>query len=146
MRRLRRMGVAFYCPLIPRRTRSPAGRERTSFNPLFPGYVFILATEEERYRALTSQCISRCLEVPDRAELVHDLQQIHQLIQSEAPLTAEARIGPGMRVRVRSGPLAGLEGTVIKRRGAQRLLVVVHFLQRGASVQLEDYEVERIDE
>ena len=68
-----------------------------------------------------------------------------QLISSDAPLTPESRIEAGMRIRVRSGSLAGLEGVVIKRRGMQRLLVIVHFLQQGASVQLEDYQVERID-
>ena len=76
---------------------------------------------------MTTQCVSRCLEVPDRAQLAHDLRQIYQLIRSDAPLTPEARIEAGMRIRVRSGPLAGLEGTVIKRRGAERLLIVVHF-------------------
>ena len=51
MRRLHRLEIAFYCPMIQRRSRSPAGRVRTSFNPLFPGYVFILGPEEVRYRA-----------------------------------------------------------------------------------------------
>jgi hypothetical protein len=46
---------------------------------------------------------------------------------------------------VKSGALLGLEGTVIKRRGTERLLVIVQFLQQGASVELEDYQVERID-
>ena len=40
--------------------------------------------------------------------------------------------------------MAGMEGTVIKRRGVDRLLVVVKFLQQGASVQLEDFQVEPI--
>ena len=49
-----------------------------------------------------------------------------------------------MRVRIRSGPLTGLEGLVIRRRGQDRLLVAVEFLQQGASVQIDDFEVERI--
>lgn len=145
MRRLRRMAVPFYGPMIKRRNRSTGGRIRTSHVPLFPGYVFVHGVEEQRYQILTTNCVSRCLEVPDWEELVHDLRQIRQLIVSDAPLTPEALIESGMRVRIRSGPLMGLEGTVIRRRGAQRLLVVVHFLQQGASVELEDYQVERID-
>ena len=34
-------------------------------------------------------------------------------------------------MRIKSGPFVGMEGTVIKRRGRQRLLVVVGFLQQG---------------
>jgi transcription antitermination factor NusG len=145
MRRLRRMEIPFYGPMVKRRSRSPAGRSRTSYVPLFAGYVFLFGTEEQRYKSLTTNCVSRCLEVRDGRELAEDLRQIHQLICSDAPLTPEARIEAGMRIRVRSGPLMGLEGVVIKRRGAERLLVIVHFLQQGASVQLEDYQVERID-
>jgi len=36
-------------------------------------------------------------------------------------------------------------GTVIRRHGGDRLLIAVHFLQRGASVLLDDFQVERID-
>jgi hypothetical protein len=45
-------------------------------------------------------------------------------------------------VRIRTGPLAGMEGVVVKRRGGDRLLVVVKFLQQGASIQIEDFQVE----
>ena len=145
MRRLLRMQIPFYCPLIKRRQRSTSGRARFSYIPLFAGYVFTCANEDQRYQTLTTNCVSRCLDVPDAGELIRDLRQIQQLIQSEAPLTPEARIEPGTRIRVRSGPLMGMEGTVVKRRGMQRLLVMVHFLQQGASVQFDDYQVEQIE-
>jgi len=146
MRRLRSMGVAHYGPLVQRRTSSPSGRVRTSHVPLFASYVFIRGDEESRYRAWTTRCVSRCLSVGDGERLAHDLRQIQCLIRSDAPLTPESRLEPGMRVRIRSGSLAGLEGTVVNRRGAKRLLVAVHFLQQGASIQLEDFQVERIDD
>ena len=38
--------------------------------------------------------------------------------------------------------MAGLEGVVVKRRGKDWLLVAVQFLQQGASVMLEDFQVE----
>ena len=145
VRRLRGMGISHYCPLIKRRKRSPSGRMRTSYVPLFASYVFLRGCEESRYQAWTTNCVSRCLDVDDGRQLAHDLRQIRRLLESDAPLTPESRLEPGMRVRIRSGSLVGLEGTVVKRRGTERLLVAVHFLQRGASVQLEDFQVERID-
>lgn len=144
MRRLRQLEVAHYSPLVKRRTRSPSGRGRVSYVPLFPSYVFLQGSADHRYQALATNCVSRCLEVLDGGRLVHDLQQIQRLIEADAPLTPEARLRPGMPVRIRSGALAGLEGTVLKRRGQTRLLVAVEFLQRGASVLLEDYEVEEV--
>jgi len=144
MRRLRSLDIAHYGPLVKKRNRSPTGRIRTSQVPLFAGYVFLCGDEAARYQAMTTNCISRCLDVDDAGQLLHDLRQIRRLILSETPMTPEARIQPGTQVRIRSGPLAGMEGIVVKRRGGDRLLVVVKFLQQGASIQIEDFQVEAI--
>jgi transcriptional antiterminator RfaH len=82
--------------------------------------------------------------VVDHETLVHDLQQIRRLIESDTPLSPESRIQPGALVRVKNGPMAGIEGVVLKRHNGDRLLVSVRFLQQGASVALEDYQVEEI--
>jgi transcriptional antiterminator RfaH len=145
MRRLQALEVAFYAPLLTKRSRSPAGRMRTSQVPMFSGYVFVNGDDEARRTALTTNCVSRWLDVPDGPQLTHDLLQIHRLIAAGAPLTPEARLQPGQNVRIRRGPFAGLEGTIDKRHGETRLLVAVRFLQQGASMQLEDCEVEALD-
>ncbi len=145
MRHLRVLKIPFYSPLVPRRTRSPQGRVRTSHVPLFASYLFLYGTDASRVQALTTNCVSRSLSVADSDRLTRDLKQIHRLIASEAALTPEARLEPGMRVRVKSGSLAGLEGVVVQRRGEERLLVAVEFLQQGVSIHLDDFLVERID-
>ncbi|REK10845.1 MAG: antitermination protein NusG [Planctomycetota bacterium] len=142
MRRLRALDIPFYAPLVVRRTRSPGGRVRESHVPLFAGYVFVCGSEEQRQQAVTTNCVSRCLAVPDAVQLAHDLRQIRQLIETDAPLTVESRIDSGRAVRVRSGPMSGLEGTVVQRRGRDWLVVAVEFLGQGASVLLEDFQVE----
>jgi transcription antitermination factor NusG len=144
MRRLRKLEIPFYSPLVPKRNRSAAGRVRISHVPLFPGYVFLQGEDEQRQRAMTTNCVSQCLPVRDAADLVRDLTQVRRLIEADMPLLPEDHLEAGMRVRIRSGSLAGLEGVIIRRRGQDRLLVAVEFLQRGASVQLEDFDVERI--
>ena len=145
MRRLCGLKIAFYSPLIPRRRRPPCSRLRTAHVPLFAGYTFLYGTESDRSRALTTNCVSRWLPVPDGAELTQDLRRIHQLIASGAPLSPEARLEQGTRVRIRSGALAGIEGVILRRPGPTRLLIAVNFLQQGASLLLEDYQVERLD-
>ena len=145
MRRLRSAEIAHYSPLVKRRSRTPGGRVVTSHMPLFPSYVFLRGDAGARYTAVSSGCVSRCLDVDDGAQLFHDLRQIRLLIQNGTPMTPESRLVPGTRVRIRSGSLAGTEGTILKRHGVDRLLVVVHFLQRGVSIQIEDFQVEKID-
>lgn len=143
-RRLRAREVCHYAPLVKRRSRSPGGRVRQSYVPLFPNYVFLRGSDDERRQALTTGCVSRTLEIVDGAALVRDLAQIRRLIASEAPLLPESRLETGDPVRIRSGPLVGVEGVIIQRRGEERLLVAVEFLQQGASLLMEDFQVERI--
>ncbi len=142
-RELFQWGVPFYLPLIPKEAVT-RGRRTASHIPLFTGYVFLHGDEHERLRAMQTNRISRILEVDDAESLVRDLRQIEQLIASGAPLTVESRLVPGNRVRVKHGPFAGLEGTVLQRRGRTRLLVAVNFLQQGASVEVEDFYLEPI--
>jgi len=144
MRRLRALDVAFYSPLIAHRSRSPSGRMITSYKPLFAGYVFLYGDVAARQMAQATGCVSRWLSVPDSAALSFDLRQLSKLIATGAPLTAEARLKAGTRVRIRSGPFVGLEGVVIRRENKSRLVVAVNFIQQGASVQMEDCQLERL--
>jgi len=144
MRLLQAMEIPFYSPLVPKRSRSLQGRIRTSYMPLFLGYVFINGDAEQRQLAMTSNCISRWIEVPHGEELRADLQQIQRLVESGVPLTVESRIEPGQAVRVKSGAFASIEGYVLKRHSSTRLVVAVNFTQQGASVLLDDFQVELI--
>jgi len=144
VRRLRVLELPHYAPLIKRRSRSPAGRVRESYVPLFANYVFLRGDHEARRLALTTGCVSRALEIADSQALVRDLAQIYRLIVADAPLLPESLLETGDRVRIRSGPLAGVEGVILQRRGEERLLVAVEFLQQGASLLMEDFQVERL--
>lgn len=144
MRQLLEIEVPFYGPTISRRYRSPQGRIRTSIEPLFPNYVFIMGDEMARYKAVSTGSVSRWMPVGDSAELVTDLRQIRSLIQTEAPLSPELRLQPGQKVRVKTGVFKGFEGTIIRRENEIRLLISVRYMGRGASVALDDCQLEAI--
>jgi transcription antitermination factor NusG len=143
-RDLLRQEIPFYLPLV-KKTLQYGRRQRQSFAPLFDGYLFIHGEERHRSISLATNRVLRVLPVRDGEQFTTDLRQIERLIESNFPLTTESRLQAGMRVRVRSGPLAGVEGIVLRRRGEIRLLVSVNFLQRGASVEIEDFRLEPLD-
>jgi transcription antitermination factor NusG len=144
MRRLEAAALPFYAPLVKRRLLSPGGRARLSYVPLFPGYVFSFVDDAQRRVALATNTIARWLPIQDADAFVADLRNIKRLIDTDRPLTPEARLEPGQPVRVRSGPLRGMEGMVVKRRGEQRLVVAVRFVNQGVSIELEDVDLERM--
>ncbi len=136
--------IPHYLPLV-KKTYISCGRKFSAQVPLFPGYVFMFGSEQERVCSLTSNRISRILPVHDPSRLRAELERLFRLISSGAPLTVEQRLAPGNRVRVRRGALAGIEGTVLVRRGKTRLIVAVTFLKQGASVEVDDFNLEPID-
>jgi transcriptional antiterminator RfaH len=144
MRKLEAAAIPFYAPLVKRRLHSPGGRTRISHVPLFPGYVFAVVDDDQRRAALATNTVARWLPIGDQPALRDDLRAIKRLIDTDQPLTPESRLDTGHPVRVRSGPLRGLEGTILKRRGCDRLLVAVRFLNQGASIELEDIDLERV--
>jgi transcription antitermination factor NusG len=135
--------IPFYLPLVPK-DNLIRGRRVRSLIPLFGGYVFVFGSEEERVRSLTTNRISTILPVNDQVRLTADLSNVARLIEANAPLTVEKRLTKGDLVRIKNGPMAGMEGTVITRRGKMRLLVAVTMLQQGVSVEIDDYLLERV--
>ena len=144
MRKLEARAIPFYCPIIERRQRAPSGRVRSVFEPLFSNYVFLYGNSDTRQTALTTNCISRCLDVTDNQQLTADLADLHRLIETGAPLCREQRLTAGCRVRIKQGPFAGFEGSILRREGETRLLVTVNFMQQGASVVLDDCLLEEV--
>jgi transcription antitermination factor NusG len=54
------------------------------------------------------------------------------------------QIGTGCRVKVRSGPLRGVEGWVEKRYGPSTVLLRLDFIGQAAAVKLQADELELI--
>jgi transcriptional antiterminator RfaH len=142
-RQLHALRIPYYLPLVPKASFS-GGRRVKSLLPLFGSYVFMFADEVERLDALGTHRIAHVFKAPSVAEMTRDLRNVRSLIASGAPLTVEARLREGQRVRVKHGSLMGIEGMILSRRGEDRLLVAVEFLQQGVSILINDFQVEPV--
>jgi transcription antitermination factor NusG len=135
-RHLGRFGIAFYLPLWERRIRR-SGRSFVSYNPFFPGYVFLRGSAANRAGALRSNLIVRLLDVPDQTFLDTELCQLRALQEAGAPLMPFPWLGPGDAVRIEEGPFRGYIGVIVREKGTQRLVVSVSMLRRSVAVELE---------
>jgi len=137
--------VPFYLPLIRQKT-VVRGRLLQSHVPLFGGYLFLLADREERVTALATQRVVRSLQVPRQDDLWRDLAQVERLISSGLPVTPEQKLYPGKAVTIRTGPLAGLKGKIVREVSRRRFVVQVNFIQQGVSALLEEYMLAPVNE
>lgn len=145
-RDLRAALVPFYLPLIVREDRTPAGRKIKSVLPLFGSYLFLFGDESQRLQALRRNRLVNVLEVVDQDVIALELRQIHRMMHSGLAIQPEPSAPVGGRVRISSGPLAGLEGTVVRRGKRDHFVAVVNMLGLGATVALEDWQVELLDQ
>lgn len=140
---LRGKGVEFFLPL-GRTVRRWQSRTAEVDLPLFPGYIFVHVPLRERLRVLT---------VPGVAYLVASAGQPLPVPQEQL-LTLRERLAAGVlaephpylavgsRVRVRRGPLADLEGVLLRKHGQSRLIVSVDMIQRSVALHVEACDVE----
>jgi transcription antitermination factor NusG len=135
-RDLLRCGGGYYLPLVERVNIS-RGRKRRSLKPLFPSYVFLCGTEDDRSAALKTNRICRMIEVPDQTALIDELANIEKAISGKVELDPYPFAVEGRRCRVSAGPLQGLEGTVVRRTGTSVLVLQVNMIAQAATLQID---------
>src|SRR3954467_11968540 len=112
---LRSQDISYYLPQVVKVDRTPQGRKIRSVVPLFTGYLFLLGDDFARVEALRSQRLANVLEIVDQGTLVKDLRQVYQMLSPGLAVVPEPVMPVGARVRIKTGPLMGIEGTVIRR-------------------------------
>jgi transcriptional antiterminator RfaH len=137
VRKLRAQDVSFYLPLYEH-TLTSGGRKRSSYLPLFTGYVFLYGDESARVTALETNLLCTTIRVPDQARLYADLCRIERVLGGAAPVQPELELPPGSTVEITAGPFRGLSGKVVRRGAQTRLVVEVEFLRRGVSIEVEE--------
>lgn len=135
-RELLAAGVPFYLPCDRRRTRV-RGRVVTSTVPLFGGYLFVQAGDDERWRIAASKRVACFLDVRNEARFLEDLRGVWRLLDLGEPVTVEDGLVRGSPVTVRTGPLVGMTGIVEQIVGGFKFIVMVQFIGRGVSVTLD---------
>jgi len=140
-RRLLSDSLAFFLPLHERQLRS-SGRLLRSYLPLFPGYVFVHGDAQARLRALRTNLIANVIAVEDQKQLHADLGRVYRLITAGLPVGPEARLQPGTRVAITTGPLEGLEGKILRWGKRCKFFLEVQFLRQGVSVEIDEWMLE----
>src|SRR5439155_23401529 len=124
------------------------GVRRLSRVPLFRGYLFLRhAMDKASYlEVYKARGLVRLLgERWDRLEAVPDteIEAIQRLVHSGCPILPYPYLREGQRVRIKRGPLADVEGIVVRVSPKKGLLVVsVNLLQRSIAVHLDCTQLE----
>ena len=120
---------------------------RISLNfPLFSGYVFVCLALRDRLRVLQIPSVVRLVSfngqpaaLPDKEMEILRRGLSQQLVSQPHPF-----LRAGRQVRVRSGPLAGIQGILLRRRGKARVVVAVELIMRSIAMEIDEADVEAL--
>ena len=131
-----RNGIAATLPCY--KTRHKYRGKTVAFDkPLFPGYVFLQLQTDQKTSVRQNDHVANLLEVTDQETLARQLEEIIRALETDLEVRLAPSIGEGMRVRIKSGPLQGVEGWVEQRYGSSVVLLRLDFISQAAAVKLE---------
>jgi transcription antitermination factor NusG len=120
------------------------GKTVTFRKPLFPGYVFLKIERVRKSLVQHNDHVANLLEVIDQAEFDQQLQDILFALDQATEIRLAPTIGAGMRVKIKSGALRGLEGWVEERYGMSTVLLRLDFIGKAAAVKVEATDLELV--
>jgi transcription antitermination factor NusG len=112
--------------------------------PLFPGYVFLQLEPEQKDSVRQSDHVANLLHVFDQDTFQQQLHDILLALESKVGVRLAPAIGAGMRVRIKAGPLQGIEGWVEQRYGMTTVLLRLDFINQAAAVKIDADSLEPI--
>lgn len=113
-------------------------------NPLFPGYLFLKILPEDRQSVEQSDYCVSLLDVPDQREFVEQLEDILAAVSSESEIRLAPAIDTGTRVKIKVGPLRGVEGVVDRREGSCDVYLQLDFIGQAAVLTVPASDLELI--
>jgi transcription termination/antitermination protein NusG len=145
---LEAIGVQHFLPLRSE-LRQWSDRKQTTLVPLFSGYLFVCVN-------LSKDSTLEVLKVPGIVSFVRNqigplpipeqqIEDIRTVLAAGARLSSQPHLKEGDRVRVVRGPLAGIEGILVRANSESRLLISIEMIRQSIGVSVLPEDVERIE-
>jgi transcriptional antiterminator NusG len=141
-------GVDVFLPSMERLSKWKDRKKIISF-PLFPGYLFVHTDTSQLARmiVLKTKGVVRFLGViPGEPESVPEDQilSLKKVLESKTTLDLYPYLHEGQRVRIKRGPLAGVEGILSQKSGRQMLVLSVDIIRQSTALTIEAGDVDPV--
>ena len=112
--------------------------------PLFPCYVFLRSHFEERWTILATPGVQSFVMFAGRPAPIPDLEidAIRKAVASSLRVEPHPFLRCGDWVRIKSGPLEGIEGILVRKKGSYRLVLSLQQLGKSMAVEVDAFSVE----
>jgi len=114
--------------------------------PLFPCYVFIQGGLDRRLQILETPGVHGFVGWSGRAAPIPEgeIEAVLRMMESWLKIEPHPFLKCGDWVRVKSGPLQGIEGILVRKKNLFRLVLSVEIVQRSVAVEVDVTTVESV--
>ena len=143
---LEKRGIETFLPLRKIK-RHWSDRVKQVEEPLFKGYLFVHIPRQMHLEVLKARGIVRFVGhsriqptvIPDK-----ELLSIRTFIEEEIDIDPYPYLKEGERVYIRSGPMKGVEGYIVRKDKHCRLVISLDLLMQSISVVIDEANVELV--
>ncbi len=129
----RRNEINYYLPLVES-VRKYKYRKITFTKPLFPSYIFMKCTQEQkRILIISGHCVN-FLKVPAEKILLDQLRSIKFGTERGVEFKSTSFLKEGFKVEIISGPFTGLTGVVTDGNDVNEVILQVNMLRQAVAV------------
>jgi len=138
-------GFSTFLPLYAT-THNWKDRTKALSLPLFPCYVFLKGGIERRLQILTTPGIYGLVSSAGLPAAIPnmEIEAIRRVVESGTRVEAHPFLKCGNWVRVKCGPLTGIEGILVRKKNISRLVLSVEILGTAASIEVAAFQVEAV--
>ncbi len=143
---LARKQFSVFLPLYTA-TRQWKDRTKEISLPLFPCYLFIRGGLDRRLAVLTTPGIHGFVGWGGKTAVIpeDEIDAVRRLVEGDYRVEPHPFLRCGDWVRIKSGPLMGIEGILVRKKNVFRLVLSVEILGKSASVEVDSSTVESIN-
>lgn len=111
---------------------------------LFPGYVFVHLDLKDRLRVLQLPSVVRFISFNGHPAPLPDteIETLSKGLASGIRAEPHPYLKVGHRVRVRSGPLAGAQGILQRKKDRFRVVLSIDLIMRSVAVEVDEADIE----
>ena len=111
--------------------------------PIFPGYVFVRVALSEKLKILQVGGVARLVGFGDRPVSLREeeIEGLRRGLQGALKMEPHPYLNEGQRVRIIRGPLTGVDGILVRKRGNLRLVLSIDLIMRSVVVDVDAADI-----
>jgi transcription antitermination factor NusG len=112
--------------------------------PLFPSYVFVRLALRERWPVLQLPGVARLVGFNGSPAALpeSEVEALQRIAPTGLHVQPHRYLSAGRRVRVKAGPLAGIEGVLVRKKNGDRFVVSVDLIMRSVALEVDALDLE----